>query len=105
MLLSILTESLFEEVDIALENSFCCMDDEQGNSDVVKKRTGGCQKADGKPYSSLFTLKHLVDMGSQASLMTHQELDLVILGSLMTTPHDHETLLLMVDINLQRDQK
>ena len=41
--------------------------------------------------SSLFTLEHFVDMRSQASLMTHQELDLVILGSLMTTLHDHET--------------
>ena len=42
-------------------------------------------KADGK---SLFMLKHYVDMHSQASLMTHQELDLVLLA-LMTTPHDH----------------
>ena len=146
MLLSILTGSLFEEVDIPLENSLCCMNGEQGNSDAVKlsevctsqvclpndhhpspsthsvnhdtpaqvdntsdivhqsavmsdyeicvqfyERTCGCQKADGKPCSSLFTLEHFVDMRSQASLMTHQELDLVILGSLMTTLHDHET--------------
>ena len=43
-------------------------------------------KADGKP---LFMLKHYVDMHRQASLMTHQELDLVLLGALMTTLHDH----------------
>ena len=55
------------------------------------ERTCRCQKADGKPCSSLFTLEHYVDMRSQASLMTHQELDLVLLGSLMTTLHDHDT--------------
>ena len=55
------------------------------------ERTCGCQKADGKPCSSLFTLEHFFDMRSQASLMTHQELDLVLLGSLMTTLHDHDT--------------
>ena len=41
---------------------------------------------DGKP---LFKLKHYVNMRSQASLMTYQELDLVLLGALMTTLHDH----------------
>lgn len=55
------------------------------------ERTCGCKKADGRPCSSLFTVEHFVDMRSQASLMTHQELDLVLLGSLMTTLHDHDT--------------
>ena len=55
------------------------------------ERTCGCKKADGKPCSSLFTLDHFVDMRAQASLMTHQEFDLVLLGSLMTTLHDHDT--------------
>ena len=54
------------------------------------QRTCGCRKADGKPCSTLFTVEHLVDMRGQASLMTHQELDLVLLGSLMTTLHDHD---------------
>ena len=54
------------------------------------QRTCRCQKADGKPCNSLFTLEHFVDMRGQASLMTHQELDLVLLGSLMTTLHDHD---------------
>ena len=142
-----LTGSLFEEVDVAIDSSLCCTDDDQqGYSDVVKlsevhtsqvclptdhrpsastdsanndtpaqldntsdtihqstvmsdyevcvhfyERTCGCQKADGKPCSLLFTLEHFVDIRSQASLMTNQELDLVLLGSLMTTLHDHET--------------
>lgn len=55
------------------------------------ERTCRCKKADGKPCSSLFPLEHYIDMRSQASLMTHQELDLVLLGSLMTTLHDHDT--------------
>ena len=55
------------------------------------EHTCGCQKADGKPCSSLFPLEHFVEMCSQASLMTHQELDLVLLGSLMTTLHNHDT--------------
>ena len=55
------------------------------------ERTCRCKKADGKPCSSLFSLEHYVDMRGQASLMTHQELDLVLLGSLMTTLHDHDT--------------
>ena len=54
------------------------------------ERTCGCKKADGKPCSSLFPLEHFAEMRSQAFLMTHQELDLVLLGSLMTTLHDHE---------------
>ena len=44
-----------------------------------------------KPCSLLFPLEHFVDMCSQASVMTHQELDLVLMGSLMTTLHDHDT--------------
>ena len=55
------------------------------------ERTCRCKKADGRPCSSLFPLEHYVDMRGQASLMTHQELDLVLLGSLMTTIHDHDT--------------
>ena len=55
------------------------------------EHTCGCQKADGKPCSSLFPLEHFVEMRSQASLMTRQELDLVIMGSLLTTIHDHES--------------
>ena len=52
--------------------------------------------------SSLFTLEDFVDMHSQASLMN---LGLVVLGSLVTTLMTMKPLSLMVDINLQRDQK
>ena len=45
----------------------------------------------GKPCSLLFPHEHFVDMRSQASVMTHQELDPVLMGSIMTTLHDHDT--------------
>ena len=52
------------------------------------KHTCQCKKTDGKPCSLLFPLEHFVEMGSQASLITHQELDLVLMGLIMTTIHD-----------------
>ena len=64
------------------------------NYDVCKdfyKHTCQCKKADSKPCILLFPLEHFVDMRSQASVMIHQELDLVLMGSLMTTLHDHDT--------------
>ena len=57
----------------------------------VCKRTCQWKKADGKPWSLLFPLEHFVDMHRQASAMTHQELDLVLMGSLLTSLHDHDT--------------
>ena len=53
--------------------------------------TSRYKKADSKPCSSLVPLEHFDDRRSQASLMTCQELDLVLMGSLMTTIHDHDT--------------
>ena len=40
-------------------------------------------------WQAFFRLKYYINMRSQASLMTCQELDLVLLGALMTTLHDH----------------
>ena len=41
--------------------------------------------ADGKPCSSLFALEYYIDIRVQASLLTRQQLDLVLLGSVMST--------------------
>lgn len=49
------------------------------------QRTCGCTISDGKPCSSLFSAEYFVDIRSQASLLTRQQLDLVILGSIMST--------------------
>ena len=43
-----------------------------------------------KPCSSLFPLEHFVEMHAQASIIKCQELDLILLESLMTTIHGHE---------------
>ena len=47
-------------------------------------KTCGCSKVNGKPCSSLFTVQHYTDLRAQASLLTHEQLDLVIMGSIMS---------------------
>ncbi|XP_065901333.1 uncharacterized protein [Dysidea avara] len=75
-----------------------------GSSTLVDEREGllceefvvntcGCKKTDGRPCSSQFTTEHLIEMRAQASLMTHDELDMVILGSLMTTLNRSENII------------
>ena len=49
--------------------------------------TCGCRKANGKPCSSLFSEEHYAELRAQASFLTHEQLDLVILGSIMATIH------------------
>ena len=53
-------------------------------SDFVR-RTCGCRMADGRPCSSLFSVDYYINIRSQASLLTRQQLDLVLLGSVMST--------------------
>ena len=48
-------------------------------------KTCGCSKVNGNPCSSLFTVQHYTDLRAQASLLTHEQLDLVIMGSIMST--------------------
>ena len=49
------------------------------------EKTCGCKKVKGKPCSSLFTLDHYIDLRAQSSFLTHDELDLVLLGCIMCT--------------------
>ena len=48
-------------------------------------KTCGCTKVDGKPCSDLFSAQHYTDLRAQATLLTHEQLDLVIMGSIMST--------------------
>ena len=62
----------------------------QQSADLSKCRefvrtTCGCTRASGKPCSILFTEEHYTDLRVQASFLTHEQLDLVILGSIMAT--------------------
>ena len=54
------------------------------------QRTCGCKHADGKPCSTLFPLEHYINMRAQVSLLSHHELDLLLLGSIMTTIENHD---------------
>lgn len=47
--------------------------------------TCSCNKANGKPCSGLFSEEHYTELRAQASFLTHEQLDLVILGSIMAT--------------------
>ena len=50
--------------------------------------TCGCKWADGKPCSLLFTKEYYATFRSQTSFLTHEQLDLVLLGSVMSTVSD-----------------
>ena len=52
------------------------------------RRTCGCKKANGMPCSSLFSVEHYITLRAQSALLTRNELDMVILGSLMSTTLD-----------------
>ena len=49
------------------------------------KDTCGCTKADGKPCSTLFSLEYYIEVIAQANSLTHDELYLVLMGSVMST--------------------
>ena len=50
----------------------------------------GCKWANGKPCSTLFTEEYYVTFRAQASFLTREQLDLVLLGSVMSTVSDGE---------------
>ena len=52
--------------------------------------TCGCTKAKGKPCSTLFNEEHYTDLRAQASFLTWEQLNLVILGSIMATVNTDE---------------
>ena len=53
------------------------------------EHTCGCRLDNGSPCSSLFSLEEYVSHRSQASLLTRNELDLVIIGSVMSLVNTH----------------
>ena len=69
-------------------------------SNFVQK-TCGCTKANGKPCSTLFSVEYYIDYHAPASLLKQQELDLLLLGSILTTV----LALLMVDTNQLNEER
>ena len=47
--------------------------------------TCGCKWANRRPYSTLFTEQYYITFRAQASFFMHEQLDLVFLGSVMST--------------------
>ena len=60
------------------------INDEDVCRDFIEK-TCGCKKASGRPCSSQFSLAYYLEQRAQASLLNQNELDLVMLGSIMAT--------------------
>ena len=52
---------------------------------ILLKKNCGCKKASGRPCSSQFSLAYYIEWRAQASLLNRNELDLVMLGSIMAT--------------------
>ena len=53
-------------------------------------KTCGCDKAQGNPCSTLFTLDYIIEMRAQCSLLSHDELDLVLMGFISSTMLDSD---------------
>ena len=52
--------------------------------------TCGCHLADGKPCSTLFPLEYYTEIRGQAFLLTRDQLDMVLLGSVASTVQDND---------------
>ena len=70
--------------------------DQVDGEDVCKafiEQTCGCKKASGKPCSGQFSLSYYIKWRAQASLLSQNELDLVMLGSIMATTRSDEDII------------
>ena len=47
--------------------------------------TCGCKMANGKPCSGLFSVEQFIEFRAQSSFLTHEQLDLVLMGSVLST--------------------
>ena len=63
--------------------------DDEHKCKLFIENTCGCRLDNGSPCSSLFSLDEYVSHRSQASLLNHNELDLVIIGSVMCLVNTH----------------
>ena len=67
--------------------------DQVDDEDVCKafiEQTCGYKKVSGKPCSGQFSLAYYIERRAQASLLSRNELDLVMLGSIMATTRSDE---------------
>ena len=71
------------------ERSVNQINDEDVCKDFIEQ-TCGCKKASGRPCSGQFSVEYYVERRAQGSLLTRNELDLVMLGSIMATTKSDE---------------
>ena len=67
----------------------CSPDAPTETPDVCKcqefvEKTCGCHLADGSPCSSLFPLEHYIQLRAQSSFLNRDELDLTLIGAIMS---------------------
>ena len=68
----------------------CPLDAPTESPDVRKcqefvEKTCGCHLTNGSPCSSLFPLEHYIQLRAQSSFLTRDELDLTLIGAIMST--------------------
>ena len=71
------------------ERSEDTINDEDVCREFIEK-TCGCKKVGGRPCSSQFSLAYYLERQAQASVLNRNELDLVMLGSIMATTRTDE---------------
>ena len=57
---------------------------------TVYTKACGCDNAQGHPCSSLFTLDYIIEMCAQCNLLSHDELDLVLMGFISSAMLDSD---------------
>ena len=77
----------------SISNTDDQFDDDMRQCTEFIQRTCGCIKFGGKPCSSQFSAEYYLERRAQASLLTRSELDMVLLGSIMTTVQQSDNLI------------
>ena len=88
---SVVSHPSSSHCSLNIEDDELCTIQPTNDEEVCKeflRCTCGCKKAAGSPCSSLFPLQHYVTFHSQSVLLTQNELDMVLLGSIMSTALD-----------------
>ena len=55
------------------------------NCQEFVEKTCGCHLANGRPYSSLLSVEHSIQLRAQSSFLNRDELDFTLIGAIMST--------------------
>ena len=76
--------------DVADEGMMVTLNNYTSISTQFYTKACGCDKAQGNPCSSLFTLDYIIEMHAQHSLLSHDELDVVLMGFISSAMLDSD---------------